>query len=215
LTKHRLVDTNLIVRYFVQDHEKHARAAGKLFDACDRGELVIVVLPVVLAECVFVLESFYRPSRADIASALGRLISSPGVEIGEVTVHLDALNRYKRTKAHFVDCVIAAIAVAKRTYQLPRLIRTFESLATCAWKQHSGGRVPRPSRFCLGGIGLLRTSLGQRLDAAAQVPRPAFGRLLSTKKNSEVVARPAISHCPAAAATAPPVTESCPGSAPC
>ncbi len=112
MNKRRLVDTNLIVRYLVQDHEKHARAAGKLFDACDRGDLVIVLLPVVLAECVFVLESFYRHPRADIASALGRLISSPGVEIGEVTVQLDALKRYKETKAHFVDCLIAATAVA-------------------------------------------------------------------------------------------------------
>jgi predicted nucleic acid-binding protein len=49
----RLIDTNLIVRYLVQDHEKHARIAGRLFDACDRGELTIVVLPEVLAECVF------------------------------------------------------------------------------------------------------------------------------------------------------------------
>lgn len=115
MSKQRLVDTNLIVRYLVQDHEKHARAAGRLFDACDRGDLVIGVLPVVLAECVFVLESFYRHPRADIASALGRLISSPGVEIGDVTVHLDALKRYKGTKAHFVDCVIAATAAAKDT----------------------------------------------------------------------------------------------------
>ncbi len=113
MSKQRLVDTNLIVRYLVQDHDKHARAAGKLFDACGRGDVGIVVLPVVLAECVSVLESFYRHPRTDIASALGRLISSPGVEISEVTVHLDALNRYKRTKAHFVDCLIAATAVAK------------------------------------------------------------------------------------------------------
>jgi predicted nucleic-acid-binding protein len=73
-----------------------------------------VALQVVLAECIFVLESFYGHSRADFASALGRLISSPGVEIAEVTVHLDALNRYKGTKAHFVDCLIAATAVAKK-----------------------------------------------------------------------------------------------------
>lgn len=114
MSKRRLVDTNLIVRYLVQDHAKHAQAAGKLFDACDRGDLVIVVLPVVLAESVFVLESFYGHSRADIASALGRLISSPGIEISEVTVHLDALNRYKGTKTHFVECLIAATAVAKK-----------------------------------------------------------------------------------------------------
>lgn len=112
MSKRRLLDTNLIVRYLVQDHDRHAKAAGKLFEACDRGEMTIVLLPVVLAECVFVLESFYGHPRADIASALGRLISSPGVEISEVTVHLDALNRYQGTGAHFVDCMIAATAVA-------------------------------------------------------------------------------------------------------
>ena len=115
MRKRTFVDTNLIIRYLVQDHEKHARTAGRLFDACDRGEVVIVVLAAVLAECVFVLESFYEHPRTDIASALSRLISSPGVEIGDVEVHLDAVNRYKRTKVHFVDCLIAASAVAENT----------------------------------------------------------------------------------------------------
>lgn len=113
MSSRRLVDTNLIVRYLVQEHEKHAQAAGKLFDACDRGEVVIVVLPTVLAECVFVLESFYEHPRGDIASALGRLISSPGVEIGDTAIYLDALDRYRKTKVHFVDCLVAATAAAE------------------------------------------------------------------------------------------------------
>lgn len=112
MSQRRLVDANLIVRYLVQDHDKHAKAAGKLFEACDRGELVVEILPVVLAECVFVLESFYGHPRVDIVSALGRLISSPGVEISELAVHLDGLNRYQRSRAHFIDCMIAATAVA-------------------------------------------------------------------------------------------------------
>ena len=115
MSKRRLVDTNLIVRYLVQDHERHAKAAVKLFDACDRGDVVIVVLPAVLAESVFVLESFYEHLRGDIASALGRLISSPGVEISRTAIHLDALDRYRRTKIHFVDCLIAATAAAENT----------------------------------------------------------------------------------------------------
>ena len=113
MSKRRLVDTNLIVRYLVQDHEKHAKAAGKLFDECDRGDVVIVMLPAVLAECVFVLESFYEHSRGDITSALGRLISSPGVEIDGAVIHLDALDRYRETKVHFVDCLIAAAAATE------------------------------------------------------------------------------------------------------
>ena len=113
MSERRLVDTNLIVRYLVQDHEKHAKAAGRVFDACDRGEVVIVVLPAVLAECVFVLESFYKHPRGDIATALGRLISSPGVEISGATIHLEALDRYRKTKVHFVDCIVAATAAAE------------------------------------------------------------------------------------------------------
>jgi predicted nucleic acid-binding protein len=113
VSKRRLVDTNLIVRYLVQDHEKHAKAAGKLFDACDRGDVVIVVLPAVLAECVFVLESFYEHARGEIVAALGRLISSPGVEISGAAIHLDALERYRKTKVHFVDCLLAATAAAE------------------------------------------------------------------------------------------------------
>jgi predicted nucleic-acid-binding protein len=114
VSKRRLIDTNLVVRYLVQDHEKHAKAAGRLFEACDRGDVVIVVLPAVLAECVFVLESFYERARGDIASALDRLISSPGVEIDDASIHLDALGRYASTNVHFVDCLIAATAAAEK-----------------------------------------------------------------------------------------------------
>ena len=109
----RLVDTNLIIRYLVQDDEKHARIAGKLIDACYRGEVEIVILPEVLAESVFVLESFYQRPRLDIAEVLKNLISSPGVEIRGSVIHLDALDRYRKTKIHFVDCLIAATAAAQ------------------------------------------------------------------------------------------------------
>lgn len=113
MSKRRLVDTNLIIRHLVQDNEKQASVAGKLFDACDRGQLVIVVLPSVLAECVFVLESFYEHPRKDIASALSRLIPSPGMEITDTAIYLDALDRFARTKIHFVDCLIAATAASE------------------------------------------------------------------------------------------------------
>ena len=115
MSKRRLVDTNLIVRYLVQDQEKQAQAAGEVFDACDRGEAVVVVLPAVLAECVFVLESLYEHARGDIASALSTLISSRAVEIEAPGMHLDALDRYKKTKVHFVDCLIAASSAGEGT----------------------------------------------------------------------------------------------------
>ena len=61
------------------------RPLGKLFDACDRGDVVIVALRAVLAECVFASAWRYRLG--------GRLISSPSVEIDGSATHLDALDR--------------------------------------------------------------------------------------------------------------------------
>jgi len=112
MSKHRLVDTNLVVRYLVQDHKKHAEAAERLFERCDRGEVTLVLLPVVLAECVFVLESFYKHPRGDIGRVLISLITSPGVELATTAIYLDALERYSKSKLHFVDCVVAAHAAA-------------------------------------------------------------------------------------------------------
>ena len=112
MTDRRILDTNLIVRHLVQDYEAHAKVATKLFVACDRGELELVILPAVLAECVFVLESFYKHSRQAIADALQQLIGSPGIEIEDSDVHADALARFRDTKLHFVDCLIAASAAA-------------------------------------------------------------------------------------------------------
>jgi len=62
-----------------------------------------------LKKCAAVLRPCKHP-RADIAAALSTLISSPGVEISEAAIHLDALDRYRKTKVHFVDCLLAAAA---------------------------------------------------------------------------------------------------------
>ena len=113
MSNRRIVDTNLVVRHLVQDDERNAKVALRLFEACDRGEVRLVLLPAVIAECVFVLESFYRHPRTDIAQALAALIGSPGVELADRAIHIDALGRYRRTKLHFVDCMIAAAATAE------------------------------------------------------------------------------------------------------
>lgn len=110
MSERRLVDTNLIVRLLVDDHDEHARVADKLIAAADRGELTLVLLPTVLAECVFVLGSFYKHSRTEIAQALSALIASPGIELSGKPIQLAALDRFRNSSAHFVDCLIASTA---------------------------------------------------------------------------------------------------------
>jgi predicted nucleic-acid-binding protein len=128
MSKRRPIDTNLVIRHLAQDNANQAEMAGELFDACDRGEITIVLLPAVLAECVFVLESFYRKRRSDIAYALSQLITSPGIEMGDVEINLDALERYGKTKIHFIDCVIAAFA-AENGVSVATLDRDFRKFS--------------------------------------------------------------------------------------
>lgn len=109
----RLIDTNILVRYLMQDHERHSAVATALFERCDRGELSFLLLPEVLSECVFVLESTYQRPRQAIAEALSILIANSGIELDDVNVHIDALARYGKSRMHFVDCLLAAHASAR------------------------------------------------------------------------------------------------------
>lgn len=112
MSERRLLDTNVIVRYLVRDNLDQVAIARKLFHAAERGELTLVVLPEVLAECVFVLESFYGRARELVAEKLTVLVTTAGIELADVAIHLDALRRYGSSKMHFVDCTIAATAAA-------------------------------------------------------------------------------------------------------
>jgi predicted nucleic acid-binding protein len=109
-----LIDTNLVVRYLVGDHEPHRKAAERIFEACDRGDFALVILPEVLGECVFVLESFYEYPREKIAATLFALVENPGIEMVDSVIHIDALNRYALNKLHFVDCTLAAYGAARQ-----------------------------------------------------------------------------------------------------
>ena len=110
MIKRRLLDTNLIIRHLVQDNGSQAKIAGKLFDACDQRELILIVISAVVAESVFVLESFYNHAPHDIAQVLGQLLTSPGIELDDEEIHQSALNEYGKGKHHFIDCLIAAHA---------------------------------------------------------------------------------------------------------
>jgi len=110
MAKRRLLDTNLIIRHLVQDNASQARAAGKLFAACDHGEIILIVLSAVVTEAVFVLESFYNHPSHNIAQVIGSLLASPGIELIDDEIHQAALVEYGRGKYHFVDCLIGAYA---------------------------------------------------------------------------------------------------------
>ena len=65
---------------------------------------------MVAAETVFVLTSFYKKERTPVAKVLTHIFSSAGVICGEREIILKALGHFADSKAHFVDCYLAAVS---------------------------------------------------------------------------------------------------------
>jgi predicted nucleic acid-binding protein len=105
-----LVDTNVLVRFFTGDPPDLASKARRLVTRADAGEVVLLILPVVVAETFFTLESFYVIERKLVASKLSAFLQSRGIQAVESARVLDALKRCERG-AHFADAYLAASAV--------------------------------------------------------------------------------------------------------
>jgi predicted nucleic-acid-binding protein len=74
------VDTNVLVRYGVEDDaEQTKRADSLLRRALAKGE-AIFISEIVVCEFVWVLESAYRVRRAEIADTLANLILPRGLD---------------------------------------------------------------------------------------------------------------------------------------
>ena len=71
------VDTNVLVRAVVRDHEKQARTASKILKEAD---LIAVSLPC-LCEFVWVLRRVYNFGQQDISRALQALINASNVAV--------------------------------------------------------------------------------------------------------------------------------------
>ena len=115
MTKY-LLDTNVLIRFILGDHDKHSPAAQKLFaDACD-GKCALLLTEVVVAEAVWVLHSFYNIKRNLIAEGLSKVILSAGIRCMKRDAMLDALERFASTTCDFLDCYLAALAAASGDY---------------------------------------------------------------------------------------------------
>lgn len=107
----QLVDTNVLVRFFTGEPPELAAKARRLVERADAGEVLLLVLPVIIAETFYTLESFYELERRLVAAKLSALLQSRGIEALESTRVLDALSRCEHRGAHFADAYLAASGV--------------------------------------------------------------------------------------------------------
>ena len=105
--KHEILDTNVILRFLVGDVPVHQRQAEEWFEEARRKKRMIVVVPLVIAEACFVLESFYKKGRDEIADALETFVSQRWLNVDSKR-ELIRLWPWYRQGLHFVDSFLMA-----------------------------------------------------------------------------------------------------------
>ena len=101
-----VIDTNLLVRYLTEDDLQKAKAVENLLSRAEKGEVHILVPSIVIAELVWVLESFYKLNARKITELIEALLNTPGVEITKKSIIASALKHYLNKKIDFVDAWI-------------------------------------------------------------------------------------------------------------
>jgi len=99
------IDTNVLVRLLTRDDSEQAKAADQFVS---KGAWVS---HLVLAETLWVLDSVYDLSRAQIATALEMLLNHKELSLQDADVVTAALDHYRRRSAvDFSDCLVQEIA---------------------------------------------------------------------------------------------------------
>lgn len=106
-----LIDTNVLVRFLTGEPPPMAAKARRLVERADKGELILIVLPVIVAETFYTLESYYEIERKEVAEKLLAFVQSRGIETTEPDRITDALRRCISRNAHFADAYLAASAL--------------------------------------------------------------------------------------------------------
>ena len=103
------LDTNVIVRFLVQDEAEQSRRATELIEELSPDDPGLVSREVLL-ELVWVLERAYGYSRLEIASAIDGLLSSSELILEAADDVGPALDLYRSEGFGFADLMIAAAA---------------------------------------------------------------------------------------------------------
>lgn len=103
-----IIDTNVVLRYLLRDHEGFYKEAEALFDQAFSGKKKILLLDSVIAEAVYVLSGLYKVKRQEIAQVLKDLLKARGISAADKNVLLEALNIFVEKNLDFVDCLVCA-----------------------------------------------------------------------------------------------------------
>ncbi|MGE3796178.1 MAG: PIN domain-containing protein [Dehalococcoidia bacterium] len=120
------VDTNILVRHLTGDPaDQAARATAFLADADE-----LLLADLILAETVYVLESFYKAPRPQIADAMRSLIAMDRVVTIDPALLLRALEVYELDRIDFAEAYLVAQAESTGVNAIASFDRSIDRVST-------------------------------------------------------------------------------------
>ena len=103
------LDTNVLVRYIMQDDVRQSSLATKLIEGLSVDAPGFITLVSVI-ELTWVLESAFELNRSQIVEVVQRIMSVDVFKVDRVGIVASALRIYANSKADFADCLIERIS---------------------------------------------------------------------------------------------------------
>jgi len=104
------LDTNVLVRYIVQDDARQLAAARRLISRCVAEGSTLFVPVTVVVELEWVLRSSFEFGKDDVLLALSSLFSAADLNFESEQALEVALQLFRKGSADFADCLHVALA---------------------------------------------------------------------------------------------------------
>ena len=103
------LDTNVLVRYLLQDDPTQTRQANARIDRVAAQETAMFINHVVMCELAWVLGRGYRYARTALVAVIEKILLGRQFEIEKKDLVWTALATFKASRADFADCLIGVI----------------------------------------------------------------------------------------------------------
>jgi predicted nucleic-acid-binding protein len=108
----RAVDTNVLIRFFMDDDANQSATARRFFEASKEQREPLLITAHVLCELVWVLNTSFRLAKVDVVEMIQGILESDIFVIDREPLIQGALLSYRRGRADFPDYLIGEIAAA-------------------------------------------------------------------------------------------------------
>jgi predicted nucleic-acid-binding protein len=120
------LDTNVLIRHLTGDPPAQARRATAFLERADE-----LLLPdLIVAEVVYVLESFYEVKRQRVAELVRAIIAFPAVVVADEPLLLRALEVYEVERIDFAEAYSVASTEASGVETIASFDRAIDRVTT-------------------------------------------------------------------------------------